>query len=660
MPLGLWVPRSRAAMAAGASGAVFLLLLLLRLAGAFQGVELAVYDHRIRQLASSGSEVERPVVLVLIGEQDILRHGHPLPDRRLAELIRLILASEPRAVGIDLYRDLPVPRAESGEARVPTPAYVELGRVVSGDPRVVMVMKLADADGVGTPAPSFLSDASQIGLSDLVPDPGGAIRHQLLFAWEGDRPLLSFSLQLALRLLAGEGVGLAPAAEDPDWIKLGATVIPPFVAGFGPYERADDGDYQFLLDYGMGDADVPAFSLSDVLEGKVDPAALRDKVVLVGTAAVSVKDSFHTPLRPATRAGGTLYGVEVHAHAVEQLARYARGQSDPLVDLPPPAVAAWLALWCGVGAALALLNRSLLAMVASFGVAVVLLAASGEWAMGSGVWIPVAVPLLGVVNSAAFVVAGVSVLERAERREVLGLFSRFQGPAVAEEIWRHREEFLGPTGRPVSRRVVLTALMSDLEGYTAASEKMEPQALMSWIDEYMNAMAQLVEEHGGAVDDYAGDGIKANFGFPVASEGDPAIDADAGAAVRCALAMGERMEALNRSWRERDLPTGRCRVGIFTGPAVVGCIGGDRSLKLTSVGDTVNTAARLESFHKDEFLVETGVSDWRVLIGEETMRRTQGLFAVESIGEHALKGKGSPVAIYRVLGASSVGAPSDP
>jgi adenylate cyclase len=199
--------------------------------------------------------------------------------------------------------------------------------------------------------------------------------------------------------------------------------------------------------------------------------------------------------------------------------------------------------------------------------------------------------------------------------------------------------------------------MSDLEGYTAASEKLEPQALMSWIDEYMSAMAQLVEEHGGSVDDYAGDGIKANFGFPVASEGDSAVDADAAAAVRCAVAMGARMEALNRSWRERDLPTGRCRVGIFTGPAVIGCIGGDRSLKLTSVGDTVNTAARLESFHKDEFQEESGDSDWRVLIGEETMRRTQGLFRVESIGEQGLKGKGSPVAIYRVLGVSSIDAP---
>jgi adenylate cyclase len=609
--------------------------------------------------AGERSRADSPVALVLIEEADIHRYGHPLPDAELSELLRRILHAEPRAVGIDLYRDLPVPRARSGDGLSPTPAYLALGRVVLDDPRVVMVMKGADAHGRGTAAPSFLETASQIGLSDLVPDSRGVIRHQLLFGWEGEQPFFSFALQLALRSLSAEGMGLAPAAENEDWIQLGTTVVPPFTADFGPYASADDGDYQFLLDYGWGDPSFPSHSLSDVLEGRVDASALRDKVVLVGTAAVSVKDSFHTPLRPADRLTGTLYGVEIHAHAVEQLLRYARGTSSPLRAMPTFAIAAWIALWCGVGAGLGLLNRSLLVMACAGIAALTAVVGAGEWAIAAGLWIPVLAPLLAVLVSAAGVVAAISVLERAERRDVVGLFSRFQGPAVAKEIWRQRDAFLGPTGRPVSRRVILTALMSDLEGYTAASEKMDPEALMSWIDEYMSAMAELVETHGGAVDDYAGDGIKANFGFPVASETEAAIASDATAAVRCALAMGSRMESLNQSWRERDLPTGRCRVGIFTGPAVVGCIGGDRSLKLTSVGDTVNTAARLESFHKDEFQGETGSSDWRVLIGEDTMRRIEGHFRVESVGSHSLKGKGAPVAIYRVLAASGVDAASE-
>ena len=146
--------------------------------------------------------------------------------------------------------------------------------------------------------------------------------------------------------------------------------------------------------------------------------------------------------------------------------------------------------------------------------------------------------VMAAVVSAAAAVAILSVLERAGRRQIAGLFSRFQGTAVADEIWRRRSEFIGDGDRPVARTVVLTALMSDLEGYTSASEQMEPEVLMDWINEYMSAMAELVEKHGGVVDDYAGDGVMANFGFPIPSQPDDAIAGDATHAGPCAAATG--------------------------------------------------------------------------------------------------------------------------
>jgi adenylate cyclase len=194
--------------------------------------------------------------------------------------------------------------------------------------------------------------------------------------------------------------------------------------------------------------------------------------------------------------------------------------------------------------------------------------------------------------------------------------------------------------------------MSDLQGYTTASEAMDPEALMGWINEYMNMMADLVGEFGGVVDDYAGDGIKANFGFPVPSVTDEQICADADNAVRCALAMGEAMDRLNDSWTARGMPTGRVRVGIYSGPAVVGILGGGRSMKYTTVGDTVNTAARLESFAKAEFSAEEEFSSWRVLIGDGTMDLLDGGFTTQDIGSHALKGKHEEIRIFRVLGTS--------
>jgi adenylate cyclase len=190
---------------------------------------------------------------------------------------------------------------------------------------------------------------------------------------------------------------------------------------------------------------------------------------------------------------------------------------------------------------------------------------------------------------------------------------------------------------------------TDLKGYTAVSEQMDPAALMEWVNAYMSAMAQLVERHGGTVDDYAGDGIKANFGAPLPRRSEEEIAADARNALECALAMGEQMEQLNRCWREQELPTARMRVGIHSGPAVVGSLGSERRLKFTSVGDTVNTAARLESFDKDGFERDAAERIYRILIDDSTLRLVAGLFEVEAVGRHELPGREGKVSIYRVL-----------
>jgi adenylate cyclase len=163
-------------------------------------------------------------------------------------------------------------------------------------------------------------------------------------------------------------------------------------------------------------------------------------------------------------------------------------------------------------------------------------------------------------------------------------------------------------------------------------------------------MADVIRGHDGVVDDYAGDGIKANFGFPVPRRSDPEIDADAANAVRCALAMNEAMIRLNEDWARQRLPTGRLRIGIQTGPAIVGALGGNESLKFTSVGDTVNTASRLENFDSESFSSDTRTS--RILIGEETARRIGGAYATVDLGMHALKGKAEKIRILRVVGPS--------
>lgn len=642
------LPKTRPVLACAIATAVFFALTFVRLVGLLEVPELALYD-RDRRLAAREPSPEPPITLVLIGEADIRRHGHPLRDETLRLLIEILLAAEPRALAIDLYRDLPVPPIARGDQTIDSPAYQLLGETIESDPRVVMIMKFPDLDSSGTPPPRFLEGTGQVGFADLPVDPGGVVRRGLLYLWDGDTPLLSISLQLALRYLAREGIQPAADPDDPDAMMLGPVSLPPLQGDHGPYVRADDAGYQFLLDYRWGSRPLRSLPLSQVLDRDFDPELLRDRVVMVGTAADSVKDSFLTPI-DAGADGRRTYGVEVHAHAVDQLIRFAHGEDRPLATPGWPITYASIGIFALAGAGIGLFGRSLWLQASGLLAITASVVYAGRLLFDAGWWVPVVPVLLAALLSAAAAVAILSVLERAERRQIAGLFSRFQGSAVAEEIWRHRSEFIGAGDRPVARTVVLTALMSDLEGYTAASEQMEPEVLMRWINQYMSSMAEIVEAHGGVVDDYAGDGVMANFGFPVPSESEAAIDADAVAAVRCALAMGDKMRELNTSWEARGLRRGRCRVGICTGPAVVGCVGADRSLKYTSVGDTVNTAARLESFDKEQFISEAPGVISRVLVSEETWRRSRDEFETVDLGAHALKGKQAPVKIYRVMG----------
>jgi adenylate cyclase len=621
-------------------------VVLLRAGGFLESLELGAYDRLIRLRPLAGAR-PAPIALVRIVEADIRRFGHPLCDALLARAIERLLAASPRVVGVDLYRDTPI--TTCGEGAAPALEAPGLERVATSSDRVVMVMKFPDEAGVGTPPPYFLRGESRVGFSDLPVDPGGTTRRGLLFLWDGEEAHVAFSLRLALRYLQDDGIGLSPDPADPNVVRLGDASIAPFHGWDGAYVRADDGGYQFLLDYADGPHAFPAWTLGDLLDGRVPQAEVAGRIVILGTTSPSVKDEFYTPWNRERDEGHAMSGLEVHAHATSQFLRIARGESSPITSPSEGAEWLWIALFAAAGALLGLWNRSALAAAGIALAGLSTLCAVAWAALWQGLWIPLVPPALALVGTAGLVTLGVAVIERVERREVTRLFSRFLRPKVAEEIWRQRDQFMQrgqAAGRPRSQRAVITVLMSDLTGFTETSEKIDPDALMAWVNDYMNTMADVIERHDGVVDDYAGDGIKANFGFPVPRRSGPEIDSDAGNAVRCALAMDAAMARLNEDWRRKHLPTGRLRIGICTGPAVVGALGGDESLKFTSVGDVVNTAARLESFDAEGFSFDAGTS--RILIGEETWRRAGSDFESIDLGMHALKGKAEKIRIFRV------------
>jgi adenylate cyclase len=204
-------------------------------------------------------------------------------------------------------------------------------------------------------------------------------------------------------------------------------------------------------------------------------------------------------------------------------------------------------------------------------------------------------------------------------------------------------------GRVAARDVVCTVLFSDLENFTPVSERLGPARLMDWLNRYMDIMAGLVLEHGGIVDDYFGDAIMADFGVPLERTTELEYARDARNAVDCALAMRAAIAELNKRNAEQDLPPVRMRVGIATGEMVVGFLGTSQRMKYTTIGDTVNTAARLESYGKELPPMEPVEGPCRILVADSTAQRLGDDYRIQSVGALALKGKSELVNVYTVL-----------
>jgi class 3 adenylate cyclase len=242
--------------------------------------------------------------------------------------------------------------------------------------------------------------------------------------------------------------------------------------------------------------------------------------------------------------------------------------------------------------------------------------------------------------------------EKGQKATLMQLFSKHVSPQVAESLWEQREQFL-EGGRPKSQSMIVTAMFTDLQGFSTLSEKQSPEVLMGWLNTYLEMMTNTVMEYGGVVDDFFGDGVKINFGVPVPREHDDDIRSDAIHAVRCALAMRDRMIALNRRMSTDGQHTLRMRIGIHTGAVVAGSLGSAERMKYTTIGDTVNTAARLESFDKDLTIPELKQSPCRILISESTLQHIKGFFNTKKVGELSLKGKMERIEAHCVLSAGA-------
>lgn len=334
------------------------------------------------------------------------------------------------------------------------------------------------------------------------------------------------------------------------------------------------------IDYAGPPLTLDTVSFSDVLSEKVKPGYLRDRIAVVGVSSPVVQD-----VHPVSTSGEELMsGPEIQANAIETVR-----EGLPLKEAPWPLAALVIAVMGMLVPVTGLRWRPLPA--AGIGVAAAALyLVLAQLAFDGGLILPLVDPLLTLAIAIVGTLAVHYVLEAFERQRVRDTFSRFVPEQVVGQVLERTDEDLRLGGV----RQVSTVLFSDLRGFTSFSESLPPDRVVEVLNNYLDGMTEAIMGHGGTLVAYMGDGIMAVFGAPIEQQdhADRAL-----AAAREML--DERLPAFNDWLRSEGLGDGfGMGVGLNSGPVMSGQVGSRRRVEYTTIGDTTNTAARLEGMTK--------------------------------------------------------------
>ena len=372
------------------SGSIYLLIFGLRWLGWLQPSEWAAFDLFIQLRPTE--PVDERIIIVGVQESDIRYLGSwPASDHVLAQILRKIRDQKPKVIGLDLYRDIPV-----GDG------YAELEQVFKTTPNLIGIEKsIGDRFSTVINPPPTLKALGQVSANDIIIDPDGRLRRALLYPMpEGNEGLPSLGLAIALRYLKEQGI--EPPPSESRYLQLGKTIFKPLESTDGGYIHIDAGGYQVLMNYHGSSQKFRHVSLEDILENRIDPQLMRDRIVLIGPQASSLNDVFYTPYSSNfMTAPAQISGVEFQANIVKLILGAVldhrplfRVWSDIWEEL-------WIAAWAIAGAAIIWIfsTRRLIFLTGAVIFCTGFLIGGSYLLFLSGWWIPVAPALFTYIGS---------------------------------------------------------------------------------------------------------------------------------------------------------------------------------------------------------------------------------------------------------------------
>lgn len=333
---------------------------------------------------------------------------------------------------------------------------------------------------------------------------------------------------------------------------------------------------QFYVDYSAGPGGYDeGISIADLIEGKVPSDFYAGKIVFIGPYATALQDAYFTPVDPAEQ----MYGVELHANVAEQM--ISRSYKAEAPDFPQLLIFFVLCAVCGfIFQNIKVLWSSVTAIgtVAATMIVSVVLYNSGL--LIHPLWIPFGTAVFYLVSIAMHYIRAA-----LERRQITNTFARYVAPEIVKEILKTGTENIGLGGKTCD----IAVLFVDVRGFTTMSERLSPEKVVTILNKYLTMASDAVEAHGGTLDKFVGDAMMAFWGAPLPQE-DAVYNAilTAKDIVDGAAKVSEEL----KSEMGEELKVG---VGVHFGPAVVGNMGAVKHMDYTAIGDTVNTAARLEA-----------------------------------------------------------------
>ena len=642
---------------AGAALSAFLILGLAH-TRAFEWLEDGTYDARVRWSAEP-SKADKSILIIDVddasfnGLKDQLGRW-PWSRRVWSAFLYYLAQGKPRAIAFDTIfggaesegvdRDFANRIRQAGNAVL---AYslsnAEIGfegedlnaarlRVLEPDseaevPGTLGERYVAGQTAFNVPLEILAQSAAGLGCVTSIPDGDGVNRRQALQFIAGGRVLRSLAVRTADVAAGGKAIFRRNGRVAIRGNKTGETL------------PVDDSGRMVMLWHG-GSATyerIPAWKLIASIYPQQFPenrtyypsSYFRDKIVIIGASAAGSMEARATPFSEVAP------GFIIHATAIDNLLHRQAVRIAPR--------------WFSTAAifAASLLGCALVVLIASSWLNVLLVVVSGAIYCGLTyaaltrfqLWLPIVSPIVALLLSFATASLIRFATTGRELRRTRNTLDRYVSPALVSYVLDNLDNI-----KLDGERRELTIFFSDIRSFTTLTESSEPMELIRLLDEYLQAMTDVVFKYDGIVDKFIGDGILAYWGAFNPGKNHALLAAQA------ALEMMTRLEELNAKWTKEGRKPLRIGIGLNTGPVIFGNVGRGRKMEFTVIGDAVNLASRLEGLNK-----EFGTS---IIVSEFTRKQLGPIAEVRSLGNVKVKGKTIETAIYELTGLVTVPNPA--